>query len=93
MEKPWWAKPFKDREELRSALSRVGLSAHICFWLGVGFVVVGTIAGAMNIAIGLEATHWLLLAIAAFVAGMPMWLTWAVALHLLGVEAKSKKEE
>ena len=91
MKKPW-AKPFKDREEARAALNPMGLSAHICFWLGVGFAVLGVISGAMNIAIGLEATHWLLLAIATFVAGMPMWLTWAVALHLLGIEAKSKKE-
>jgi len=91
VEKPW-AKPFKDREEARAALKPMGLAGHICFWLGIAFVVLGVVGGAMNIAIGLEATHWLLLAIAAFVAGMPAWLTWAVAMHLLGIEAKSKKE-
>ncbi len=91
MEKPW-AKPFKDREEARAALNPMGLAGHICFWLGIAFAVLGVISGAMNIAIGLAAIHWLVLAIVAFMAGMPAWLTWAVALHLLGIEGKSKKE-
>lgn len=92
MEKPW-AKPFKDRKEARAALNPMGLMGHICFWLGIAFVVLGVVGGAMNIAIGLEPIYWLVLAIATFVAGMPAWLTWAVALHLLGIEGKSKKEE
>lgn len=92
MEKPW-AKPFKDREEARASLNPMGLSAHICFWLGIVFAILGVVAGAMDIAIGLRPIYWLVLAIAAFVAGMPMWLAWAVAMHLLGIKGESKKEE
>ena len=91
MEKPW-AKPFKDREEARAALNPMGLMGHVSSWLGIAFAVLGVISGAMNIAIGLTAIQWLVLAIVAFVAGIPSWLTWAVALHLLGIEGKSKKE-
>ena len=90
MEKPW-AKPFKNREELRPLISSMGLQGHICWFLGVVFAVLGLIAGAMSTTIGLEPTHWLLLSIAAFVAGIPMWLTWAMARRILGIEPK--KEE
>ena len=89
MEKPW-AKPFKDREELRKTLDPMGLSFHICWFLGALFAVMGLIAGAMNSALGLEPVYWLLLAIAAFLAGIPMLVTWALAMHLLGVESKEK---
>ena len=88
-----WEKPVRDREELRPIIRSMGLQGHICWFLGVIFAILGIIAGAMNTAIGLEPTHWLLLAIAAFVAGMPMWLTWALAMHLLGIKGESKKEE
>ncbi|MBA7693180.1 hypothetical protein ES703_101756 [subsurface metagenome] len=92
MEAPW-KKPFKDREEARAALGPMGLMAHICWWLGIVFVILGIIAGAMNATLGLESIVWLLLAIAAFLAGLMPWLAWAVALHLLGVEGKSKEKE
>ena len=88
-----WAKPFKDRKELRATLNPMGLSFHICWFLGAIFAVLGLIAGAMNSALGLEPTYWLLLAIAAFLAGIPMLVTWAVALHLLGTEAGTEKEQ
>ena len=89
MEKPW-AKPFKNREELRPVIVTMGLQGHICWFLGVTFAVLGLIAGAMDIAIGLKPIYWLVLAIVAFVAGMPMWLTWALARHLLGIEPKKE---
>ena len=90
MERPW-AQPFKDREEARATLNPMGLAGHICWWLGATFAVLGIVAGAKNIAIGLQPIHWLVLAIVAFVAGMPHWLTWATAIHLLGIGGK--KEE
>ena len=71
----------------------MGLSFHICWFLGAIFAVLGLIAGAMNSTLGLEPIYWLLLAIAAFLAGIPMLVTWAVALHLLGIEGESKKKE
>ena len=88
-----WAQPFKDRKELKATLNPMGLSFHICWFLGAIFAVLGLIAGAMNSALGLEPTHWLLLAIAAFLAGIPMLVTWAVALHLLGTESSTEKEQ
>jgi len=92
LEKPW-EKPFKTREETRKALSPMGLIGHVCSWLGVAFAALGVIGDAVNITLGLEPVSWLLLAIVAGLTGMPSWLTWAVALHLLGIEGESKKEE
>ena len=92
MEKPW-EKPFKNREEARSALGPLGLMFHICGWLGILFAFLGAIGEVMNMTLGLEPTSWLLLSIATSVAGIPAALAWAVAMHLLGIEGKSKKKE
>jgi len=92
MAKPW-AKPFENREEIRTTLSPMGLMGHVSFFLGIIFAVLGIVADAANVALGLEPTSWLLLAIVACVAGMPAWLTWAISMHLLGMEAKTKKKE
>jgi len=92
MRKPW-AEPFKNREEMRAALGPMGLSGHICWYLGAVFAILGIIGDAANATLGLEPMSWLVLAIVAFVAGIPMWLTWAISMHLLGMEAKSKKKE
>ena len=83
-----WERPVKSREELRPLVRSFGLQAHICWWLGAVFAVLGIIAGAMNASLGLSSTGWLLLAIAVFVAGMPAWLTMTWARHLLGIEPK-----
>jgi len=85
-----WAKPFKDREELKKTLDPMGRAFHICWLLGAVFAVLGLVAGAMNTTLGLEPMIWLLLAIAAFLAGIPMLVTWALALHLLGIEGKEE---
>lgn len=79
-----WAQPFKDRRELLGTIDSMGLAFHICWFLGIIFAILGIIAGAMNSSLGLEPVYWLLLAIAAFLAGIPMLVTWAVAMHLLG---------
>ena len=92
MKKPW-EEPFKNREEMRAALSPMGLMGHVSLFLGIIFAVLGVIADAANATLGLEPTSWLLLAIVACVAGMPAWLTWAISMHLLGMEAKGKKKE
>ena len=92
MRKPW-EEPFKNREEMRAALGPMGLSGHISLFLGIIFAVLGVIADAANATLGLEPASWLLLAIVACVVGMPAWLTWGICMHLLGMEAKSKKKE
>jgi hypothetical protein len=81
-----WEKPIKSREELRPLVRSFGLQAHICWYLGIVFVILGIVAGAMNTSLGLNSTGWLLLAIAVFVASIPMWLTMTWARRLLGIE-------
>jgi hypothetical protein len=92
MRKPW-AEPFENREEMKSTLSPMGLMGHVTIFLGMLFAVLGIIADAANVALGLEAKYWLVLALVACVVGMPAWLTWGISMHLLGMEAKSKKKE
>jgi hypothetical protein len=92
MRKPW-EEPFENREEMKKTLSPMGLMGHVTLFLGIIFAVLGIIADAANVALGLEPTSWLLLAILTCVVGMPAWLTWGISMHLLGMEAKSKKKE
>jgi ABC-type amino acid transport system permease subunit len=87
VEKPY-EKPFETHEEMRKTLSTMGLGFHISYWLGIIFAVIGVIGDAANITLGLESTSWLLLSIVAFVAGVPMLVTWAVAMHLLGMKVE-----
>ena len=87
MEKPW-AKPFKSRKELEDTLDPMGFSLHVTYFLGIIFAVLGVISDVVNITLALEPMNWLLLSIAAFLAGMPMLVTWAVAMHLLGLKSK-----
>lgn len=62
----------------------------VCFVLGI----IGTIINlALNITLGLEPISWFLLAIAFFVASIPNFIGWALAVHLDAIEAKSKKGE
>ena len=82
-----WEKPIKDREELRPLIRSTGLQGHICWILGVVFAILGIIAGAMNASLGLSSTGWLLLALVAFVAGIPAWLSLMMARRLLGIES------
>jgi hypothetical protein len=83
-----WAQPFKDRKELLGTIDSMGLAFHICWFLGAIFAILGIIAGALNTAVGLGPVYWFLLSLAAFLAGIPMLVTWAVAMNLLGIEAK-----
>ena len=85
-----WEKPIKDREELRPLIRSTGLQGHICWILGVVFAVLGIIAGATNTALGLGPIAWLVLALVAFVAGIPAWLTLMMARRLLGIELRKK---
>ena len=78
---------------VRTSIRSGGLSTKICWFLGAIFAVLGIIAGAMNTALGLEATHWFLLAIALFAASITANIGWAVSWYLETLEAKSKKEE
>ncbi len=61
-----------------------------CWILGLIFAILGIIADAANTSLGLEASTWLLLAIAAFAASISWYIGWAVAVHIDSI--KGKKE-
>ena len=50
-------------------------AAMILDFLGIAIIIVAIIADAMDKTLGLETTHWFLLAIAVFVLGLWAWLT------------------
>jgi hypothetical protein len=86
MEKRWW--------NGERALRMAGVWAMwggACWGLGVIFAILGVIGDAINGALGLESTSWFLLAIAMFVASIPEYLGWAVAVYLQAKEAKKKE--
>ena len=60
----------------------------VCWILGLLFAVLGVIGEAMNITLGLQPTSWFLLAVAAFVASIPEYIGWAVAVYLDALKAK-----
>jgi len=63
----------------------------VCWILALIFAILGIIADATNGGLGLTAMSWFLLAIAAFVASIPEYIGWAVAVYLDAL--KAKKEE
>jgi hypothetical protein len=81
----------QEREHVTTGLSAHGWTCRICWFLGVMFAVLGVIAAAANIALGLGPTNWLLLAIAAFAAGITNCIAFAAGLNIYAIEAKSKK--
>ena len=82
--------PFEDREVVksRSSIRWAGLWTHILWLLGAVFVILGIIAGAIDARIGLEATHWFLLAIALFAASITQAIAGALAWYLQTTEPK-----
>ena len=83
--------PFENRERVRTSIRWGGLSTHICWFLGAIFAIVGIVGGAIDARIGLEATHWFLLAIALFAASITSNIGWAVSWYLETTEAKKEQ--
>ncbi|MFC1860265.1 hypothetical protein ACFLYC_01670 [Chloroflexota bacterium] len=63
----------------------------LCWCLGIIFAVLGIIADAANINLGLTSTSWLLLAIATFVVSAIWYLSWAVAVQIDALKAKKQE--
>jgi uncharacterized membrane protein YdbT with pleckstrin-like domain len=59
-----------------------GLYAHVCWFLGAIFAIIGIVAAAIDADIGLGATNWFLLAIVAAVLGIPFFIGIAIAWFL-----------
>ena len=85
--------PFEDLEVVRSrsSIRWAGVWTHILWLPGAVFVIIGIVSGAMDARIGLEATHWFLLAIAFFTACITQAIAGALAWYLQTTEPK--KEE
>ena len=71
-------------------ISGHGLTGRISWILGVIFAIVGVITEIIDTTFIIQSMSWYLLSIAAFVAGIPMLVTWAIAMHLIGIESKIK---
>ena len=82
---------WEDRERLKTNIGSGGWAAHICWFLGAVFAILGIIAGATNTAVGLGSTGWLLLALVTFVAGIPFMMGVGIGWYLKTTEGK--KEE
>jgi len=52
--------------------------------------VLGIIADAADITLGLTSMSWLLLAIAAFAGGISWYIGWAVAVYVDALKAKKE---
>jgi hypothetical protein len=78
-------------EFTRRNRGRMGIMGSIVTWLGVVFAILGIIAGASNICVGLYSTSWFLLAIASLIFSLGCWLGWAVGIYLQAKETESKK--
>jgi len=83
---------WEDRKQMAD-VRVAGLWGHICWFLGAIFAVLGIIGDAANVTLGLEPTSWLLLAIGAFVAGIPFFIGLGLAWYLRTTEAKGEKKE
>ena len=59
-----------------------GLWGHVCWFLSVIFAIIGIIAAATGIPIGLGATNWFLLAAIALLFSVTCFISWAVAWYL-----------
>jgi len=83
----------EERKHVTTGLGGHGWTCRICWLIGVVFAVVGVIAGATDISLGLGATNWLLLSIAAFASAIVNCIAFAAGLNIYAIEAKSEKEE
>ena len=83
----------EERKHMTSGLSSHGWICRICWIIGVLFAIVGVIASAINIGLGLGGTNWLLLSIIVFAAGISNCIVFAAGLNVYAFEAKIKKEE
>jgi hypothetical protein len=82
-------KPFKDREQVKKEIRIWGLRTDMCICLGLLFAIIGIIADALNITLGLETMSWFLLAVffGALSTGPHVHL--AIARSLFDIESEN----
>ncbi len=82
---------WENREYLKASLGSSGMAAHICWFLGIVFAVLGIIADAANITPGLTSMGWFLLAIVTLMVSITMFFGMGLAWYLITTDRK--KEE
>jgi len=81
---------YEDREQLKASLGSSGMSAHICWFLGIVFAVLGIIADAANITLGLTSMGWFLLSIVTLVVSITMFFGMGLAWYLITTDRKKE---
>ena len=85
--------PEKSLECLKEAMKSSDLlrtAVSICFLLGIIFAVIGVIGEAANLTLGLSSTIWLLLAIASFLAPIPVLVSFTTLAIFYLLSRKNK---
>lgn len=82
------AKHWKERKWILGKGGMWAAWGGACWIFGIIFAIVGIIGELMNTTLGLGSGSWYLLSIAAFVASIPEYIGWAVAVYLHNKEAE-----
>ena len=82
------AKHYEDREYMKASLGKGGMGAHVLWFLGLLFALLGIIADVANTSLGLSATSWFLLAIVIMLASITFFMGWMVSWYLRTVDRK-----
>ena len=85
-------RPFKNREEVKTQISKCNLFAGIILILGILFALIGVIGDALDITLILESSNWLLLAIFFGIASIMPNMHSIMAKHLYGIESENKNK-
>ena len=82
------ARHWEDREYMKTGIGKGGMGAHVLWFLGLLFALLGIIADVANTSLGLEATSWFLLAIVTMLASITFFMSWMVSWYLLTIDRK-----
>ena len=79
---------WENREFIKARLGSSGMGSHVCFFLGIVFAVLGIIADAANVTLGLTSVSWFLLAIVTLVVGLMWFFGVGLAWYLITTDRK-----
>lgn len=84
------ARHWENREYLKASIGKGGMLAHVLWFLGCLFALLGIIADCANGSLGLAATSWFLLAIFSMLMSVTFFVGWAVAWYLVTTDHKKQ---
>ena len=85
-------KPFKNREEVKTQVSKCNIVGGIILYFGIFFALIGVIGDALDTTLVLESTSWLLLAVFFALTSIIPNMHSIMAKHLFGIEAENKNK-